>query len=55
VFVDCPLEIVAHAKTVAEAMNLKINADKPADAGNCAERLSILSTEEKCESKKVHG
>ena len=34
---------VAYAKTVAEAMNLKVDADNPADRENSAEQFSILS------------
>src|SRR6266566_7624490 len=40
---------VAYAKTVAEAMNLKLDMD----ARNCAGQFSILSPGEKCESKKT--
>jgi uncharacterized protein (DUF1778 family) len=43
---------VAYAKTVAEAMNLKLDMDNPADRRNCAGQFSILWPEEKCQSKK---
>jgi hypothetical protein len=34
-------------------MNLKLDADNPADRENCAERFSILPPGEKCQSKKA--
>ncbi len=43
---------VAYVKTVAEAMNLRLDMDNPADARDCAEQFWILSPGEKCESKK---
>jgi hypothetical protein len=43
---------VAYAKTVAEAMNLKLDADIQQTARNCAEQFSILLPREKCQSKK---
>ena len=42
---------VAYAKTVAEAMKLKLDMDNPADRENCAEQFSILSPVEKCAAK----
>ena len=42
---------VAYAKTVAEAMNLKLDADNPADREKCAGQCWILSPGEKCQSK----
>jgi uncharacterized protein (DUF1778 family) len=42
---------VAYAKTVADALNLKIDATIQQTARNCAEQFSILSPGEKCESK----
>jgi hypothetical protein len=44
---------VAYAKTVAETMNLKLDAAIQQTARNCAESFSILSPGEKCESKKA--
>jgi hypothetical protein len=43
---------VAYAKTVAEAMNLKLDMDNQQTARNCAGQFSILSLGEKCQSKK---
>ena len=43
---------VAYAKTVAEAMKLKLDADNPADREKLREQFSILWPGEKCESKK---
>ena len=48
-------QAVAYAKTVAEAMNLKVDADNPQTARNCAEQFSILSPREKCKSEKPGG
>jgi hypothetical protein len=44
---------VAYAKTVAEAMNLKLDRTIQQTARNCAEQFSILSPGEKCQSKKA--
>ena len=46
---------VAYAKTVAQAMNLKINEDNPATARNCAEQFSILWPGEKSQKQKRRG
>ena len=43
---------VAYAKTVAEAMNLKLDMDNPADREKLRRQFSILSPGEKCQSKK---
>ena len=42
---------VVYAKTVAKAMNLKLDTDNLVTARNCAGQFSILSPKEKCESK----
>ena len=42
---------VAYAKTVAEAMNLKLDMDNPADREKLRRQFSILSPGEKCQSK----
>jgi uncharacterized protein (DUF1778 family) len=44
---------VAYAKTVAEAMNLKLDGTTQQTARNCAEQFSILSPGEKCPNKKA--
>jgi hypothetical protein len=44
---------VAYARTVAEAMNLKLDAAIQQTARNCAEQFSILSPGKKCESRKA--
>jgi len=41
---------VAYAQTVAGAMNLKLDADNPADREKLRRQFSTLSPEEKCES-----
>ena len=43
---------IAYAKTVAEAMGLKLDADNPEDRENCAEQFSIV-TEELPKAKAV--
>jgi uncharacterized protein (DUF1778 family) len=42
---------IAYAKTVAEAMNLKLEMDNPADREKLRRAILDLSPEEKCESK----
>ena len=42
---------VAYAKTVADAMNLKIDADNPADREKLRRAILDLVAEGKCESK----
>jgi len=42
---------IAYAKTVAEAMNLKLDMDNPADREKLREQFSVLSPREKCQSK----
>ena len=42
---------IAYAKTVAEAMNLKLDMDNPADREKLRGQFSVLSPREKCQSK----
>ena len=42
---------IAYAKTVAEAMNLKLDMDNPADREKLRRQFSVLSPREKCQSK----
>ena len=42
---------VAYAKTVAEAMNLELDADNPADREKLPGQFSILSPGEKSQTK----
>ena len=44
---------VAYAKTVAEAMDLKLDADNPADREKLRRAVLDLSPGEKCQSKKA--
>jgi uncharacterized protein (DUF1778 family) len=46
---------VAYAKTVAEAMDLKLDADNPADREKLRRAILGLVAEKKCESKKARG
>src|SRR5438874_1373741 len=43
---------ISYAKTVAEAMNLKLDMGNPADREKLRRAISILSPGEKCQSKK---
>ena len=44
---------VAYAKIVAEAMNLKLDMDNPADREKLRRAFSILSPGEKCQAKRA--
>jgi len=44
---------VAYAKTVAEAMNLKLDADTPADREKLRRAFSILSPGKKCQRART--
>ena len=44
---------VAYAKTVAEAMNLKLDVDNPADREKLRRAVLDLVAGEKCQSKKA--
>ena len=44
---------IAYAKTVAEAMNLRLDADNPADREKLRRAVLDLVPGEKCESKKA--
>ncbi len=46
---------IAYAKTVAEAMNLKIDADKPADREKLRRAILTLVAERKMRNKKRLG
>ena len=46
---------VAYAKTVAEAMNLKLDTDNPADREKLRRAVLDLVAGKKCESKKGMG
>ena len=48
-------EGVAYAKTVAEAMNLKIDADNPADREKLRRAILGLVAEKKMPKQKRHG
>ena len=46
---------VAYAKTVAEAMNLKVDADNPADRETLRRAILDLVAERKMRKRKRHG
>jgi hypothetical protein len=46
---------IAYAKTVAEAMNLKVDADNPADREKLRQAILGLAAESKMPKQKRHG